>query len=107
MKKEVHEKYIYSWNISEFRQTRNLQETNLQEKIHLVNTVRACKGSQQDETQAMQSRNAVPKKSPTPNKNKEIKAEGVKKIWYIYIIQFQPKIFEFPKLKHRPQEKCH
>ena len=50
------------------------------DKGRLVNTVRACKGSQQDETQAMQSRNAVPKKSPTPNKNKEIKAEGVKKI---------------------------
>ena len=28
-----------------------------------------------EEIQAMQSRNAVPKKSPTPNKNKEIKAE--------------------------------
>ena len=50
----------------------------------------------------MQSRHAAPKKFPTPNKNKEIKAEGSKKK---DLIRFQPKIFDFPKCKRGSQGK--
>jgi hypothetical protein len=50
----------------------------------------------------MQSRHAAPKEFPTPNKDKEIKAEGIKKK---DIIRFQPKIFNFPKCKHGSQGK--
>ena len=32
-RQEIPEKYLYTWNISEFTQTRNLQETNLQKKM--------------------------------------------------------------------------
>ena len=41
--------------------------------------VRLVRVPKKEEFQAMQSRHAIPKQFPTPSKNKEIKAEGVKK----------------------------